>query len=325
MTIAVAPIRDGVRFVGLSSRILERLSSRIGAADEVLAEAFQLGRSNVTDALAARARSGGLVSVLTNPRQFDGQWGSAGTLAGELSESGARLTQYGAGSPISSYLWNHSKVYHFTGPTSSETWLTNTPLGRDVAYDDVAVVLHGHAADAARAVTRALLDPSRAGLTAAVDDAARAGVLVNEPLVARWPIAEAMRRMVGSAQERLVISVKELDSPEVSRMIAATSRRGVHTEVRVRDIAAMDHRILSEAGIVPTKLNAWNPRMHLNAIESDGQVLISSAYPWQPMLGGDARLGMAHDWGVLLEGRAATDARREVAALIARSTASPRP
>jgi hypothetical protein len=140
-------------------------------------------------------------------------------------------------------------------------------------------------------------------------DAAREGVLINDP-EARLPyIARAQDGLIRGADRELTVSVSELRNPETTRAIIERAEAGVNVQVQFREMDPESRQLLAEAqqrlpNLKVEDVSAWQPRPHYNVIIADReQAYVGTAYLWQnqqDML----QHGRSFENGVLLQGDA---------------------
>jgi hypothetical protein len=140
-------------------------------------------------------------------------------------------------------------------------------------------------------------------------DAAREGVLINDP-EARLPyIARAQDGLIRGAERELTVSVSELRNPETTRAIIERAEAGVNVQVQFREMDPESRQLLADAqqrlpNLKVEDVSAWQPRPHYNVIIADReQAYVGTAYLWQnqqDML----QHGRSFENGVLLQGDA---------------------
>lgn len=138
-------------------------------------------------------------------------------------------------------------------------------------------------------------------------DAAREGVLINDP-EARLPyIARAQDGLIRGAERELTVSVSELRNPETTRAIIERAEAGVNVQVQFREMDPESRQLLADAqqrlpNLQVEDVSAWQPRPHYNVIVADReQAYVGTAYLWQnqqDML----QHGRSFENGVLLQG-----------------------
>lgn len=160
-------------------------------------------------------------------------------------------------------------------------------------------------------------------------NAAREGVLINDP-EARLPyIARAQDGLIRGAERELTVSVSELRNPDTTRAIIERAEAGVNVQVQFREMDPESRRLLAEAQQrMPDRLrvedvSAWQPRQHYNVIVADGQqAYVGTAYLWQnqqDML----QHGRSFENGVLLQGDAVRQLQAQMEALRTLQPANP--
>lgn len=140
-------------------------------------------------------------------------------------------------------------------------------------------------------------------------DAAREGVLINDP-EARLPyIARAQDGLIRGAERELTVSVSELRNPDTTRAIIERAEAGVNVQVQFREMDPESRQLLADAeqrlpNLKVEDVSAWQPRPHYNVIIADReQAYVGTAYLWQnqqDML----QHGRSFENGVLLQGDA---------------------
>lgn len=159
-------------------------------------------------------------------------------------------------------------------------------------------------------------------------DAAREGVLINDP-EARLPyIARAQDGLIRGAERELTVSVSELRNPETTRAIIERAEAGVNVQVQFREMDPESRRLLAEAqqrlpNLKVEDASAWQPRPHYNVIIADReQAYVGTAYLWQnqqDML----QHGRSFENGVLLQGDAVQRLQAQMEALRSLQPANP--
>ncbi|MGN6152923.1 MAG: XVIPCD domain-containing protein [Lysobacteraceae bacterium] len=224
------------------------------------------------------------------------------------------------------------EVIHAKGVAVNDQVLFSTGAVIDASRNkaDISVQLPP---DAARAFN-AYLDEAVIG-NAGVDrrqqlaaDAAREGVLINDP-EARLPyIARAQDGLIRGAQRELTVSVSELRNPETTRAIIERADAGVNVQVQFREMDPESRRLLAEAqqrlpNLAVEDVSAWQPRPHYNVIVADRQqAYVGTAYLWQnqqDML----QHGRSFENGVLLQGDAVQRLQAQMEALRSLQPAHP--
>ena len=159
-------------------------------------------------------------------------------------------------------------------------------------------------------------------------DAAREGVLVNDP-EARLPyIARAQDGLIRGAERELTVSVSELRNPDTTRAIIERAEAGVNVQVQFREMDPESRRLFAEAqqrlpNLAVEDVSAWQPRPHYNVIVADReQAYVGTAYLWQnqqDML----QHGRSFENGVLLQGEPVQRLQAQMEALRALQPAHP--
>ncbi len=159
-------------------------------------------------------------------------------------------------------------------------------------------------------------------------NAAREGVLINDP-EARLPyIARAQDGLIRGAERELTVSVSELRNPETTRAIIERAEAGVNVQVQFREMDPESRRLLAEAqqrlpNLKVEDASAWQPRPHYNVIIADReQAYVGTAYLWQnqqDML----QHGRSFENGVLLQGDAVQRLQAQMEALRSLQPANP--
>lgn len=224
------------------------------------------------------------------------------------------------------------EVIHAKGVAVNDQVLFSTGAVIDASRNkaDISVQLPP---DAARAFN-AYLEEAVIG-NAGVDrrqqlaaDAAREGVLVNDP-EARLPyIARAQDGLIRGAERELTVSVSELRNPETTRAIIERAEAGVNVQVQFREMDPESRRLLADAqqrlpNLAIEDVSAWQPRPHYNVIVADReQAYVGTAYLWQnqqDML----QHGRSFENGVLLQGESVQRLQAQMEALRALQPAHP--
>lgn len=159
-------------------------------------------------------------------------------------------------------------------------------------------------------------------------NAAREGVLINDP-EARLPyIARAQDGLIRGAERELTVSVSELRNPETTRAIIERAEAGVNVQVQFREMDPESRQLLAEAqqrlpNLKVEDVSAWQPRPHYNVIIADReQAYVGTAYLWQnqqDML----QHGRSFENGVLLQGDAVQRLQAQMEALRSLQPANP--
>jgi len=159
-------------------------------------------------------------------------------------------------------------------------------------------------------------------------DAAREGVLINDP-EARLPyIARAQDGLIRGAERELTVSVSELRNPETTRAIIERAEAGVNVQVQFREMDAESRQLFADAqqrlpNLRVEDVSAWQPRPHYNVIIADReQAYVGTAYLWQnqqDML----QHGRSFENGVLLQGDAVQRLQGQMEALRSLQPANP--
>ncbi len=159
-------------------------------------------------------------------------------------------------------------------------------------------------------------------------NAAREGVLINDP-EARLPyIARAQDGLIRGAERELTVSVSELRNPETTRAIIERAEAGVNVQVQFREMDPESRQLLADAqqrlpNLKVEDASAWQPRPHYNAIIADReQAYVGTAYLWQnqqDML----QHGRSFENGVLLQGEPVRQLQSQMDALRSLQPANP--
>ncbi len=159
-------------------------------------------------------------------------------------------------------------------------------------------------------------------------NAAREGVLINDP-EARLPyIARAQDGLIRGAERELTVSVSELRNPETTRAIIERAEAGVNVQVQFREMDPESRQLLADAqqrlpNLRVEDASAWQPRPHYNAIIADReQAYVGTAYLWQnqqDML----QHGRSFENGVLLQGESVRQLQSQMEALRSLQPANP--
>jgi hypothetical protein len=287
---------------------MDALARRIATTEgDISMELYQLADRATVDALVARGFRGDAVHVLGDSRLADG--GYAYELADATRNGGWRT--YDSGGDF----WQHAKTYHLQGPDGPETWLTNlAPIPDTRHRTELSLVLGGNASIAARRVTDATIDGNRTAIQGAIDAAAGQGILFNDPLAGRRHLADGLAELIDRPSGALTIVTKGLESAAMTDALIAAHRAGRDVQVYVRDIAKADALRLDAAG-VPTFIVGGGLKPRINAVFTDDQAIVGSAFLWDNMIG-DASVTTARDAGVLLAGSAAERVRHAALASI---------
>jgi hypothetical protein len=146
------------------------------------------------------------------------------------------------------------------------------------------------------------------------------GVLVNDPVVGTPYIARAQDGLIRGAERELFLSVSELRNTDTTTAIIERARSGVDVEVQYREIDERSRSLLEQAqaqypNLKVQDVSQWDPRPHYNVIIADGmQAYVGTAYLWpnqQEMI----HHGRSFENGVLVEGDAAVELRRQMEGL----------
>jgi hypothetical protein len=293
-----AELRDIVTGGG---QAMDALARRIATTKgDVSMELYQLADRATVEALVQRGLRDDAVHVLGDARLVDGGFGDELAFA---TRAGSWRTYDDGGE-----FWQHAKTYHLTGPDGPETWITNlAPIPDTVARSELALVLGGDAARAARAVTDASIGGDRRAIQSAIDAAAGAGVLYNDPLAQRRSLADGLSELVNQRHGDLVVVTKGIENAGMTDALIAATRAGRDVQVYVRDIARSDAERLAAAA-VPTWVVSGGLKPRINAVFSGDRAIVGSAFLWDNMVG-DAAVTTARDAGAHLAGPSAARAR----------------
>jgi hypothetical protein len=280
---------------------MDALARRIASSEgELSMELYQLADRSTVEAIVQRGMGDDAVHVLGDARLVDGGYGDELAFA---TRNGSWRTYDDGGQ-----FWQHAKTYHLDGPDGPETWLTNlAPIPDTLGRSELSLVVGGDSARAAREVTRASIDGDRMAIQSAIDAAAGAGVLFNDPLMRRRNLADGIAELIGRRDGDLVIVTKGIQSQRSTDAIIAAHEAGRDVQVFVRDIARDDAERLDAAG-VPAFLVGGGLKPRINAIFAGDDAIVGSAFLWDNMVG-DTSVTTARDAGALLGGRAAVRAR----------------
>ncbi|GAA4797281.1 XVIPCD domain-containing protein [Lysobacter hankyongensis] len=224
------------------------------------------------------------------------------------------------------------EVIHAKGVAVNDQVLFSTGAVIDGSSQkaDISVPLPPEAARAFNAyLNEAVIgDASVARRQELTANAAREGVLINDP-EARLPyIARAQDGLIRGAERELTVSVSELRNPETTRAIIERAEAGVNVQVQFREMDPESRRLLAEAqqrlpNLKVEDASAWQPRPHYNVIIADReQAYVGTAYLWQnqqDML----QHGRSFENGVLLQGDAVQRLQAQMEALRSLQPANP--
>jgi hypothetical protein len=285
--------------------VLSALTDRVAVADsDMLFELYQLADQPMFDALSTASRAGRRIDVLGDARLPGG--GMQAQLDAQVTASGGTLHTFAA--PHSDF-FQHGKTYHFSAPSGPESWLTNlAPIADTANRSEVALRLGGDAASSARLVTAAAHRQDLHGGGLAIDAAAGAGVLVNDPTLGRRVLTRGIYDVLGGPAGRdLLVITKGIEDTAATDAIIAAHRSGRSVQVLVRDIAAVDGERLAEAR-VPTWIVSGGLKPRVNAVFAGDRGVLGSAFLWSNMVGG-ADVATSRDVGILLDGAVGASVR----------------
>ena len=224
------------------------------------------------------------------------------------------------------------EVIHAKGVAVNDQVLFSTGAVIDGSSQkaDISVPLPPNAARAFNAyLNEAVIgDASVARRQELTANAAREGVLINDP-EARLPyIARAQDGLIRGAERELTVSVSELRNPETTRAIIERAEAGVNVQVQFREMDPESRQLLADAqqrlpNLKVEDASAWQPRPHYNAIIADReQAYVGTAYLWQnqqDML----QHGRSFENGVLLQGEPVRQLQSQMEALRSLQPANP--
>ncbi len=189
-------------------------------------------------------------------------------------------------------------------------------VGTDVADEDAIYRIELGATfggDAARALGRVHAAPAN-GLADAIDAAAEAGVVINDPRTGARHATDAIELLVDDHGGRLRIMTKAFDDEALATRIA-TAVQGIDgpAEVMTHTIPKSQRRILERAGVVVRRLSEKEAEraesaLHGTLIDTNRGAFIGSPYLEQRVLYGSSGRH-SREAGVVLAGDAASQAR----------------
>lgn len=222
------------------------------------------------------------------------------------------VVPYGSGKAV-----QHSKLAaRSSSPAGDkeEAIFTNVASITDSASRrDMTVMLQGNTARAAHENIRAALAGDAGGMRLAAEQAARAGLLVQEPMAGVTLLADELERMVGSARRRIVHVGKGIDDETFARSLVAARERGVEVAVVERNMARTSAGIIREGGVAAA-VGTGGTTSRLNILIADDRAVVTTAFPWSPMLGRGAGKP-SRETGVVLEGPALAELERQLEVL----------
>lgn len=320
----------GILSAGIGAVAAERIAVGARSAERLLTETMSSSRGHVVQelhtlvsqpgerALLDTARAGSSVDLILHPRIRLGA-GFEGAALADAARSGSLASRTYEGATGMASTYPHSKLLAASAsvdhaePVAAFTNVSLAPTS--AARQDVTIRFGG---DAARA-TRDVLDATIAGdlprMTSAIDDARRAGVLINDASVGRNHLGRAMYDMVDNARERLVIVSKGLDDETFARHVVAARQRGVDVSLSLRDIAKPSADILHEGGVRTMLHPTGGEQARINVMIADDTALASTSYQWRNMLGDPATgAGItSRESGVVLRGADRAELERQLA------------
>ena len=291
-----APVHPGemLHVVPGGTSVLRALERRIGEGrGDIAMDLYQLSERSTADALLARADRGDAIHVLGDARL---RLGGLGDELERITGRGSWQT-YGGSDPN---WWQHAKAYHFAGSNGPEAWITNlAPIPDTHQRTELAVVVGGDAAAAARAVTEATLDGSTSRIQGTIDAAAGQGILVNDPIARRSHLTEGIAELLeDNARDDLLVVTKGIQDAAMTDRLVAARAAGRDVRVYVRDLSRIDAERL-RAGDVPTWVVGGGLKPRVNLIHSGDRAIVGSAFLWARMVGSSSET-TSRDIGVLL-------------------------
>lgn len=222
------------------------------ARTSIHGELFTHSEQSMIDAVRGAAERGVRQRYLVEPERYD-------AIVKNLPDS-VEATSYGA-VPLK----NHSKGYVIDGTHAIMT--TGAFVGKTNGRLEMVARFQG---DAARALDE-LIEAGSVGdarrLQAATANAARYGIVMNEPVAGVQYLTGSVHELIRGAKRDLTISTKIFTDPTVRKAVQRAEARGVR--VRFTDIRAKE--------------------MHANLIVADDSLYIGTAH-FSPRSMGDMRL-----------------------------------
>jgi hypothetical protein len=162
-----------------------------------------------------------------------------------------------------------------------------------------------------------------AALADAIDAAAAAGVVANDPRTGAHHATDAIELLIGDHGGRLRIMTKAFDDEALAERIAAAVRGGIDgpAELLTHDIPKGQRKLLERAGMTIREIDEKDAEkaataLHGTLIDTTNGAFIGSPYLEERVLYGSGGR-QSREVGVMLEGDAATQARAAYDSLVA--------
>lgn len=297
MSRALAGVIEGdLRLSGGGAAALHEFTDLARTATAPLvAEVFNYAPSGVTDALRARAALGRQSTLLLDAPVLGSPYMDG------VRQLGASLVEYGDDALHSKIMAAGSDAVVSTGTISA---FTGNKL-------EVTARLSGHAADATRELAESAVMHDPAAMRSAAARAARAGVVINDPIAGVNHIDAELEHLFRSARQDLNIVTKEFNHPAWAQVIADRSRDGVQVNVVAREITPADRGVLEAAGVRVSNMpftghtgqvdELLGHRLHFTSVFADGntRAYAGTRYLWD-VAGEGVR--PARDVGIIVDG-----------------------
>ena len=272
-----------------------------GATGPIEVELFGLCHAGVIDALAGAANRGVPVRVLADPELVANQAREV------LIPAGVKFTSYGesAADAIAGRPWdiarNPRKVHakFVTWDDGTKGWMSTASLFRLHDSIDVSALVGPETARHMAELTRVGQTDSRQAIVAAAADAARDGVVLNDPVHGVHHLTDAYESLITGAEHELVIAFKRVTDPKLARLIDEAAQRGVKVHLLTHE-SKMAKRAVRELDHVTVTSDPAG-MLHANVIIADGSVAaFGSAHATERALGHKAKR-LSREAGVVVD------------------------
>lgn len=282
-----------------------------GATSSLHVDVFRVGDDAVVDSLTALAERRVSLTVLADTDS------ATGKLVKALKrQAGDGWDELGA-DPLKQH-----------GKSASRDAGGRGLVGTDLADEDAArrielgVTFDGDAA-AALGRVHAAGPGTRSALGDALDAAAAAGVVVNDPRTGALHATKAVELLVDEHGGRLRIMTKAFDDEALAERIAGAVRGRMDepAELLTHSIPKKQQRLLEDAGVVVHEIDEKDAEkaataLHGTLIDSNRGAFIGSPYLEERVLYGSGGR-QSREVGVMLDGDAAAQARAAYDSLLA--------
>lgn len=264
-------------------------------------ELFGLCHAGVIDALAGASQRGVSVRVLADPELVANQARDV------LIPAGVRFTSYGesAADALAGRPWdiarNPRKVHakFVTWDDGAHGWMSTASLFRLHDSIDISALVGPQTARHMAELTRAGLTDSRQAINTAAAQAARDGIVINDPVHGVHHLTDAYEALINGAEHELVIAFKRVTDPRLAALIDDAAKRGVKVHLLTHE-TKMSRRALRELKHVDITSDPAG-MLHANVIIADGTVAaFGSAHATERALGHKAKR-LSREAGVIVD------------------------